>query len=611
MRINLLPSHIANQIAAGEVVERPASVVKELLENSLDAGARLIQVEIGKGGLQFIRVKDNGRGIHPDDLALALARHATSKIKTETDLTQIKSLGFRGEALASIASIARVTMSSKQADQTTAWCVQSQPNEQESIRPIAHPNGSTVEISDLFFNVPARRKFLKTENTEFRHIQDVIERIALSHFDVGLTLTHNQRLIYDLPEASTEEKQRQRIEKIAGEAFVENSIKIESHASGMRLSGWLGLPTIARSQADLQFFYVNQRAIKDKLVNSAVKRAYQDALYQDRFPAFILFLELDPERVDVNAHPTKQEVRFREGRLVYDFIFSQLRRALHETRPSLDHHQVSISDWVKPSVPLQLSERWQVKEDVKPYTERVWEGVNQVLATQQTEMPLSLREELSFSVKPFAVTAPSAPVLSEVKTSIPPLGYAIGQLQHIYILAENEKGLVIVDMHAAHERVLYERLKKAWETQSLSAQTLLLPLTLKVSEKEMQCVQAHHAFLMGLALDIESAGPTVLIVRSVPAHLIETNIVQLVRDLIADLLENQCTDQVQEKTRTFLATLACRAAVHAHHKLNIPQMNALLREMEKTDLSGQCNHGRPTYRQFTLSELDKLFLRGQ
>ncbi len=602
-RIALLPTHVANQIAAGEVVERPASVVKELLENSLDAGASVLQIEIAKGGTQLIRIKDNGGGIHPEDLPLALARHATSKIKAETDLTQITSLGFRGEALASVGSIASVLIYSKQASQAHGWVAQSQPGQAVALKPASHPNGTTVEVRDLFFNVPARRKFLKTENTEFRHIQDVVERMALCYPDKAFVLTHNQRTIYDFSVAETESKKQQRIAKITGSEFIENAVQVTSQASGLCLKGWVGLPTVARSQSDLQYFYVNQRPVKDRLVSGAIKKAYQDALYHERYPAFILFLEIDPDRVDVNAHPTKQEVRFRESRLVYEFILTQVKRALQAARPEATHHHVAIEAW-QPSTPAvaPVPPAWRVQESLVQYA-ALAEGETHL---EKTIMPRSQVALLSMPLDTCVVKQTQA-----ASTVVPALGYAIGQLQQIYILAENTQGLVVVDMHAAHERVLYERLKQAWGKQGIASQILLMPLSMQATEKEIQCVQANRAFLQSVALDIESVGPATLMIRSVPAQLIETNVVCLVRDMIADLLQTQHSDQVQVRTQTFLSTLACRAAVHAHHKLTIPQMNALLREMEKTDLNGQCNHGRPTYRQFSLQELDKLFLRGR
>src|SRR3990167_8989917 len=603
LRIAFLPSNIANQIAAVEVVERPASVVKELIENSIDAKAKHIHIDIGKGGLQLIRVKDDGIGIHPEDLALALARHATSKIKTEKDLFQIQSLGFRGEALASLASVARVQLASKQKDQQYAYQINCEQGQLSEIKPVAHPEGTTVEVCDLFFNVPARRKFLKSENTEFSHIQDVVERMVLYHIDKGFVLTHQQRVVYEFPIAETEKEKQARIAKICGQDFVDNAINLDVSASGLSLQGYVGLPVIARACRDLQYFYVNQRPIKDRLVHAAIRRAYQDVLYSERFPAFILFLCLNPESVDVNAHPPKQEVRFRDSRLIYDFISSQIKKALQAVRPTATHHQVMLEVEESVSVSAVSSPKqslatmpWHVRESIQQYS--------------------VLHDDAGDEEKPIMLTQAHQqeevlPVLVSTPSTMPSLGYALGQLHQTYILAENAQGLVIVDMHAAHERVLYERLKKSLENQDIPSQTLLLPITLNVTEKEIQCVQAHQKFLLSMALDIAAAGPGVLIVRAVPAQLIETNITQLVRDMLSDLSEHEKSYQVEDKTREFLGNFACRAAVHANHKLTILQMNALLREVEKTDLSGQCNHGRPTFRQFSMSELDKFFLRGR
>ena len=608
MRIALLPSHVANQIAAGEVVERPASVVKELLENSLDAGATRIVIDIQKGGMQLISVSDDGDGIHSQDLPLALARHATSKIKTEEDLLHIASLGFRGEALASIASIARVTMRSKQKNETNAWQIQCQPGEEGVLAPVAHARGTQVEVRDLFFNVPARRKFLKTESTEFKHIQDVVERIALSHFDKAFYLRHHDREILALPLADTLEKQHERIAKIVSQTFVDNAVQLNAQASDIALRGWVGLPTIARNQSDRQYFYVNDRWVKDKLIASAIKRAFQDAMYHDRYPSYVLYLQLDPESVDVNAHPAKHEVRFRDSRSVYDFVLSQVRRAVQAARPEPQHHHVTelpssfveVDVLKRDSVPLFFDKpsSVQVQENRVQYEALLHEPAK---AKQVTMALLEPGEALPYRSVPVA----------ESKQTVPPLGYAIAQLKQIFILAENEQGLVMVDAHAAHERVLYERLKVAWESQKLASQTLLLPISITVSEKEMECVLANQEFLASMALKVEPVSPTVLAVRAMPAQLMDTSIVSLVRDMIADLMVEEASQQIQDRTRRFLGNLACRAAVHAQQKLSLAQMNALLRDMEKTDLNGQCNHGRPTYRQFSLAELDKFFLRGR
>lgn len=570
-RIQKLSPLLANQIAAGEVVERPASVIKELIENSLDAKASKIDMEIEHGGVHLLKIRDNGTGIYPEDLELALSRHATSKIKNLDDLEQIMTLGFRGEALASISSVSRLTLSSA-TEGKTGWQVMTQGVELVAeLKPVAHPQGTTVEVRDLFFNTPARRKFLRAEKTEFEHIDEVVKRMALSFFDVDFNLHHNQRLVRQYRAARSDVEREQRVASLCGSTFVENSLKIEVAIAGLRLWGWVALPTFSRAQADLQYFYVNGRIVRDKLVNHAVRQAYHDVLFGGRHPAYVLFLEMDPTQVDVNVHPTKHEVRFRESRLVHDFITRSLHDALAGIKPA--------EAFVKPvfSVPQQ---------------------------PLQHSMPLKVREQMEVYNK---LQEPAVPEPSVV----PPLGFALAQLKGVYILAENTEGLVLVDMHAAHERVMYEQLKKNWAAQGIVAQPLLIPLTVVLNEREANSIENQAVFFAQLGMKIERISLENVVIRDVPDILRDSNIEQLVRDIAADLIEHDQSSRIDEYREHLFATMACHAAVRAQRKLTIPEMNALLRAMERTEHSGQCNHGRPTVTQLSMTELDKIFLRGR
>lgn len=569
-RIQLLSPRLANQIAAGEVVERPASVAKELLENSLDAGSRRIDVEVEQGGIKLLRVRDDGRGIPADDLPLALARHATSKIRELEDLERVMSLGFRGEALASISSVARLTMTSRTADAGEAWQVETEGRDmQPRVQPAAHPVGTSVEVRDLFFNTPARRKFLRAEKTEFDHLQEVIKRLALARFDVAFHLRHNGKTIFALHEARDELARARRVGAVCGQAFLEQALPIEVERNGLHLWGWVGLPTFSRSQPDLQYFYVNGRMVRDKLVAHAVRQAYRDVLYNGRHPTFVLFFEVDPAVVDVNVHPTKHEVRFRDSRMVHDFLYGTLHRALGEVRPD--------DQLAPPEAPPSLAEAGGA---YKAYF-----------------APLPAGE------------APAA--LPESAQDIPPLGYALAQLKGIYILAENAHGLVLVDMHAAHERITYERLKVAMASEGLRGQPLLVPESIAVSEREADCAEEHSSWFQRLGFELQRLGPESLAIRQIPALLKQAEATQLVRDVIADLLEYGTSDRIQAHLNELLGTMACHGAVRANRRLTLPEMNALLRDMEITERSGQCNHGRPTWTQLGLDELDKLFLRGR
>lgn len=621
-RIHLLSPRLANQIAAGEVVERPASVIKELLENSLDAGARRIDVEVEQGGVKLLRVRDDGCGIPSDDLPLALARHATSKIRDLDDLERVMSLGFRGEALASISSVARLTMTSRTADADQAWQVETEGRDMEArVQPAAHPVGTSVEVRDLFFNTPARRKFLRAEKTEFEHLQEVIRRLALARFDVAFHLRHNGKTVFALHEARDEVSRARRVASVCGSAFLEQALPIQVERNGLHLWGWVGLPTFSRSQADLQYFYVNGRMVRDKLVVHAVRQAYRDVLYNGRHPTFVLFLELDPAAVDVNVHPTKHEVRFREGRTVHDFLYGILHRALGEVRPE---DQLAAPAAVAPVVrPTGLEagefgpqgEMSLAANVERPVAEPAWRPTASsggYAPPTRPAGPVGTAEAQAAYREYFAPLPDSVPVsLPESQGDIPPLGYALAQLKGIYILAENAQGLVLVDMHAAHERITYERLKIAMASEGLKGQPLLVPESLAVSQREADCAEEHAAWFQRLGFELQRLGPETLAIRQTPALLKQAEASQLVRDVLSDLLEYGTSDRIQAHLNELLATMACHGAVRANRRLTVPEMNGLLRDMEQTERSGQCNHGRPTWTQLGMDDLDKLFLRGR
>ena len=636
--IRLLSPRLANQIAAGEVVERPASVVKELVENALDAGASRVDIDIEQGGVKLIRVRDDGFGIGEADLPLALSRHATSKIESLDDLEAVASLGFRGEALASISSVSRLALTSRTEDQEAASRVEVEGRDMDArISPAAHPIGTTVEVRDLFFNTPARRKFLRTEKTEFNHVDECVRRQALSRFDAGFTLRHNQRVIQSLRPAANPLDKERRIGALCGQQFIDNAVVIDAEATGLRLWGWVALPTFSRSQADLQYFFVNGRVIRDRLVAHAVRQAYRDVLYNNRHPAFVLYLEVDPATVDVNVHPTKHEVRFRDGRLVHDFIFRTLHKALADVRPD-DHLRGAVAQ----SAVREGSESAVVAGPQSAYpgvagqaerpasrswreTASVFDAPSGSTQSQPPQHQWQARDQMGFyqslnqggglvnapqdaPARDFAAGQPTPPVDSEAE---PPLGYAIAQLHGIYILAQSRQGMIVVDMHAAHERITYERMKRALEAQDLKSQPLLVPVSLAVSQKEAALAETHASELQQLGLQVERIGPETLAIRQVPALLRGADTEQLVRDVLADLIENGQSDRVEAVTHELLGTMACHGSVRANRQLTIPEMNTLLRDMEATERSGQCNHGRPTWTVVTLSELDKLFLRGR
>ncbi len=632
MRIQKLSSLLSNQIAAGEVIERPASVVKELVENSIDAGATQIDIEIEQGGMRLIQVRDNGSGIHQDDLALALYRHATSKIYNLDDLEKILTLGFRGEALASVSSVSRLTLSSA-LPAATGWQVSSQGTEQEpQLAPVAHPQGTTVAVRDLFFNTPARRKFLRTEKTEFDHIDELIKRVALACFNVDFTLKHNQRLVRQYRRAQSDIEREQRVASLCGADFIEHALKVETEIEGLKLYGWIGLPTFSRAQADLQYFYVNGRVVKDKLVSHAMRQAYHDVMYGGRHAAYVLFLEIAPNQVDVNVHPTKHEVRFRESRFVHDFISRVVKDALAHVRPghadvcaptALNHKEYVTAEGeilshvqaepIKHQQPLSFNSAAEVLSAVpgaaianypsapiensqpKPY----------VYQQEPRSSPQQVREQMTV----YNQLHTHEPKVEA--SEIPPLGFALAQLQGIYILAENQAGLVLVDMHAAHERVMYEQLKQSVSEQKIIAQPLLIPITVNLTEREVNCITESPELFAQVGLKVEQLSQETIVVREVPELLRDINLIQMIRDIAADLIVNEKSTRLEEKIQHILGTMACHAAVRAQRRLTIPEMNGLLRAMENTQHSGQCNHGRPTWMKLSMDELDKLFLRGR
>lgn len=628
-RIELLSPQLANQIAAGEVVERPASVVKELLENAIDAGASKVQVDVEQGGVKLIRIRDDGFGIEKDDLALALSRHATSKIKILDDLEAVASLGFRGEALASISSVSRLTLTSRAQNQESAWQVKAEGRDMETeLSPAAHPQGTTVEMRDLFFNTPARRKFLKTEQTEYRHLEEVVKRLALSRFDLHFQLSNNNRVVHQLKPADTESMRERRIASLLGSGFIEQSIHLDvsAEASGLRLWGWIGLPTYSRSQADQQYFFVNGRVIRDKLVTHAIRQAYADVLFSGRHPCYVLYLELNPALVDVNVHPTKHEVRFREGRLVHDFIFRTLHRVIADQRPqdtsnSVDSFAV-LSGQTQP-----VSQSFDQQRMSLPQSSGAGFGSGSSAPSANGFGAYVQRSSAGFSpadvqtqVQGYAQLHPQSVAVAEpaavdftalAKEDLPPMGFALAQLHGIYILAQNAQGMVLVDMHAAHERIVYERMKSSWEVDGIRSQPLLVPVSLNVSESEAEIAVEQAETFQRLGFVVERLGQESLSIREVPVALAKSDVSLLVRDVLADMRTYGNSRRIEESINELLATMACHGSVRANRQLSTPEMNALLRDMEATERSGQCNHGRPTWVQLTISELDKLFLRGQ
>lgn len=620
MTIRQLPDILVNQIAAGEVVERPASVVKELVENALDAGASRVDIDLEEGGVRLMRIRDDGGGIPGDQLPLAILRHATSKIASLDDLEGVATLGFRGEALPSIASVSRFAIVSRRPGDEHGTRLEVEGGRIGACAPSPHPPGTTVEVRDLFFNVPARRKFLRAERTELGHIEEWLRQLALARPDVELRVSHNgkpsRRWKGERDVLAGAGGSDLRLHETLGEEFARNALRIDHGAAGLRLHGWIAQPAYSRASADQQYFYVNGRGVRDRSVAHAVKQAFADVLFHGRQPAYVLFIEVDPRRVDVNVHPSKHEVRFRDSRLIHDFVYRTLHEALAATRAGTvppQHQESSASPqpspmggsvqagatsprgWTPSQAPLGL----QVAEARAGYASLYGPGAGQAGSTSSFAPP----------------SRPHAAHLPDTEETLPPLGYAVAQLHGIYILAETAEGLIVVDMHAAHERIGYERLKRAHDGEGLRTQPLLVPATLAVPERDADVAEREAPLLSQLGFDLTRSGPQSLTLRSVPALLAHGDVEALLRDVLGDLREHGDTslggERVVAARDELLSTMACHAAVRANRRLTLPEMNGLLRDMEATERSGQCNHGRPTWARFSLTEIDRWFLRGR
>ncbi|HEY4446153.1 MAG TPA: DNA mismatch repair endonuclease MutL [Steroidobacteraceae bacterium] len=621
MPIQLLSDALISQIAAGEVIERPASAVKELVENALDARARRIEVELERGGCGLIRVRDDGIGIQPEEIALALARHATSKIASLDDLESVATLGFRGEALPSMASVSRLSLVSRSGTAAHAWSVEAHDGVLAAPVPASHPPGTSVEVRDLFFNVPARRKFLRSESTEYQHVVRMLERLALSRFEVAFALTHNGKTVWSLPAAHTAPERLARVAKICGEDFAGHVLELKHDTESLRLSGWLALPTFSRSQSDLQFAFLNGRFVRDKLLAGAVRLAYQDVLFHGRFSAYLLYLELDPTAVDVNAHPQKLEVRFRDSRRVHDFVFRTLERVLADTRPSAESAGSAPLDWLTGSasfdrVALSNQAHFVLPEGRAPRSGE--DAYRSLVARAELGVGVSIGEGVGVnggigageSAGVNGGAGEGAGAGQAAGDGAAPLGYAIAQLHGVYILAQTADGVVLVDMHAAHERVMYERMKKLLAGQT-AQQQLLIPQILHVTPAQAEAAEAHAQEFAALGFGVSRLAPDQLAMRAIPSLLAGRDPAGIVRDVLSDLLEQGHSRRVEESINHLLATMACHAAVRAQRNLSLSEMNALLREMEGTERADQCNHGRPTWVRLSLTDLDRLFLRGR
>ena len=594
--IRQLPDILVNQIAAGEVVERPASVVKELVENALDAGARRIDIDLEEGGVRLIRIRDDGGGIAPEELPLAVSRHATSKIASIDDLESVATLGFRGEALPSVASVSRFRMASRRGDAAHGAELRIDGGRLGEVAPHPHPPGTTVEVRDLFYNVPARRKFLRAERTELSHIEEWLRSLALARPDVEIRVSHNGKpsrrwkgdgqLLSDL-----------RLHEALGQEFARNALRVDHSGAGLRLHGWIAQPAYNRASADQQYLYVNGRSVRDRNVAHAVRQAYSDVLFHGRHPAYVLFLELDPRGVDVNVHPAKHEVRFRESRLVHDFVYRALHAALAETRAGAT------------AMPSSQAMPWPGQGGGAPMSPQAPQ--QQPIGLRVADAPAAYAALYAPRDAGASMPGSAVPMPDDAPGGMPPLGFAVAQLHGIYILAENADGLIVVDMHAAHERIGYEKLKAAHDGAGLLTQPLLVPASVAVSEREADVAEREQATLGHLGFEVQRSGPQSLLLRSVPALLAQGDVEALLRDVLADLREHGSTRRIAETRDDLLATMACHGAVRANRRLTIPEMNALLREMEATERSGQCNHGRPTWTRFSLAEMDRWFLRGR
>ena len=618
--IHRLSDLLVNQIAAGEVVERPASVLKEVLENAVDAGARAIEVQLEQGGVRRIRVADDGCGIERDELALALERHATSKISTLDDLEHVGTMGFRGEALAAIAAVARTSITSRATGASHAWRIDGSDG---SLSPAALNQGTVVDVADLYYNTPARRKFLKTEGTEYAHCDDMFRRIALARPDVGMQLSHNSRVIHRLPPGTP----ATRVAALMGDDFLQHAREVSATGAILSLTGFASLPAYSRASRDAQFFFVNGRFVRDKLLTHAVREAYTDILHGNRHPAYVLFLELDPAGVDVNVHPAKIEVRFRESRAVHQFVFHAIKRVLAESGAGRIEPQASPSPSAEgtegdgfgatPNKTLSTTlHPGSASTPAQAYPgARAW---SQSTPQQgRLAMDSASRAYLDFAASahtPVTTYTPArahtTPTIAQDDHGTPPLGFALAQLHGVYILAQNRAGLVLVDMHAAHERILYEKLKTVLDGRP-SIQRLLIPAVFSVGAKDMAAAEDCNAVLSGMGFDVAPAGPQELAVRSVPALLANAPIADLMRKLLEELREYPVSEVVSARRNELLATMACHGAVRANRQLTVPEMNALLRDMEATERADQCNHGRPTWTQMSMADLDRFFMRGQ
>ena len=625
--IRPLPEILINQIAAGEVVERPASVVKELVENAIDAGASRVDIDLEEGGVRLIRIRDNGSGIAPEQLPLAVSRHATSKIADLDDLESVATLGFRGEALPSIASVSRFTLSSRRAHDEHGSALQIEGGKIGEVTPRAHAPGTTVEVRELFYNVPARRKFLRAERTELGHIEEWLRSLALARPDVELRVSHNGKASRRYKPGDLYSDAR--LAETLGEDFANQAVRVDHSGAGLRLHGWIAQPHYSRASADQQYLYVNGRSVRDRSVAHAVKMAYGDVLYHGRQPAYVLFLELDPTRVDVNVHPAKHEVRFRDSRLVHDFVYRTLKDALADTRAGMSVQEIGAG----PAHPVDAAMAPMASSAgasgfglVRGPAPGAGSGGGGGFSGWRPQQPLGLQvadapaayaalyatpagAERAAALPPMP-TENGLPVTS-ADAGVPPLGYAIAQLHGIYILAENAEGLIVVDMHAAHERIGYERLKNAHDGIGLQSQPLLVPITLAVGEREADTAESEAETLAALGFEVTRAGPGSLHVRSIPALLAHAEPEGLLRDVLTDLREHGQSRRVASARDELLSTMACHGAVRANRRLTVPEMNALLRDMEITERSGQCNHGRPTWARFSLAEIDRWFLRGR
>jgi len=606
--IRPLPDLLVSQIAAGEVIERPAAALKELVENSLDAGAGEVRVELEEGGIRLIRVSDDGIGIAGDELPLALARHATSKIGSLAELERVASLGFRGEALASIAAVSRLTLASRRADAAHAWRIAAQDGVLAPVEPAALAKGTVVEVRDLFFNTPARRKFLKTAATEYGHCEEALRRLALARPERVFELRHNGRVVWRLPAQDAHARGL----ALLGEGFAEAARGLDEAVAGLRISGLVGLPAYSRAGRDAQYLFVNRRFVRDKLLNHAVREAYRDVLHHDRHPAYLLFIELPPEQVDVNVHPAKTEVRFRDAQAVHRFVFHALQRALGRAvdrpLPEAAHHESGPAPgYGRPAGPGAghgggggrgpgvFGAGWPRQTGF-------------ALAREPANAYLAMVQD---ALQPGAAPAPDTVRFESDPALPPPLGYAIGQLGGLYVLAENAQGLVVVDMHAAHERIVYERLKAELDACRLERQALLIPLVFAASPIEMATAEACAETLAAMGVELAPVSPTHLALRALPALLAQADGEALARALLRDLAEHGQSEALTARRNELLATLACHGAVRAHRKLTLPEMNALLRDMETTLRADQCNHGRPTWFALSLAELDRMFMRGR